>query len=128
MSVAAPDNDALIAVYDREARRLRTEWSAGADSATHSDKFIDFHTPYLPKNGGHALDIGAGYGAHIHGLEERGLTVVAVEPAAGMRVESQRIEQRTRVVGGGFSSGSRGFVGGGRLGILRCVTSTPTSV
>lgn len=91
MSVTAPDNDALIAVYDRDARRLRTEWSAGADSATHSDKFIDFHTPYLPKNGGHALDIGAGYGAHVHGLEERGLTVVAVEPAAGMRAEARTL-------------------------------------
>ena len=89
MSAANPDNDALIAVYDRDARRLRTEWSAGEDSATHSDKFIDFHTPYLPPAGGHALDIGAGYGAHVNGLERRGLEVVAVEPAAGMRAEAE---------------------------------------
>jgi len=89
VSSADTDNDALIAVYDRDARRFRTEWSAGEDSATHSDKFITFHTPYLPPTGGHALDIGAGYGAHVNGLESRGLEVVAVEPAAGMRTEAK---------------------------------------
>lgn len=91
MSAADTDNDALIAVYDRNARRLRTEWSAGEDSATHSDKFINFHAPYLPPAGSHALDIGAGYGAHVNGLESRGLTVVAVEPAAGMRAEAKTL-------------------------------------
>lgn len=89
MSTGVPDNDALIGVYDRDARRLRTEWSAAEDSAVHSDKFVTFHAPYLPPPGGHALDIGAGYGAHVHGLESRGLTVVAVEPAAGMRAEAR---------------------------------------
>lgn len=89
MSIAETDNDALIAVYDRNAQRLREEWSAGEDSATHSDKFINFHTPYLPAGGGYGLDIGAGYGAHVHGLETRGLDMVAVEPAAGMRAEAR---------------------------------------
>ena len=89
MSTSVPDNDALIGVYDRDARRLRTEWSAAEDSAVHSDTFIKFHAPYLPPAGGHALDIGAGYGAHVSGLESLGLTVVAVEPAAGMRAEAE---------------------------------------
>ena len=96
MSVADTDNDALIAVYDRDARRFRTEWSAGAESATHSDKFINLHTPYLPPAGGHALDIGAGYGAHVHELESRGLKVVAVEPAAGMRAEAETLYPNSR--------------------------------
>ena len=98
MSTAVPDNDALIAVYDRQAPRLRAEWSASPDSATHSDKFINFHAPYLPAAGSYALDIGAGYGAHVNRLESCGLRVVAVEPAAGMRAEAEKLYPGSRAV------------------------------
>lgn len=79
--------DSIISVYDKNARKLGDEWSA---TSAGFGPFLEFHRPYLPSSGDHALDIGAGYGSHVRGLENLGLNVVAVEPAAGMRAEAER--------------------------------------
>lgn len=87
MTDDGPDIEAAIAVYDRQAREFGEQWSVYANEF---EEFVAFHTPYLPDAGGSALDIGAGYGSHVAGLEGLGLHVVAAEPSEGMRAEGKR--------------------------------------
>ena len=67
--------------YDREAQTLAAQYD-GIDPAQMYEPLL----PFLPKSGASAMDIGAGAGRDALWLESMGYSVVAVEPARGLRL------------------------------------------
>lgn len=76
--------DEVVAAYDAAAGRL----AARCDALPGGGPFRGIEA-LLPTRG-LALDVGAGSGRDARWLAERGLDVVAVEPAAGLRAEGER--------------------------------------
>jgi 2-polyprenyl-3-methyl-5-hydroxy-6-metoxy-1,4-benzoquinol methylase len=67
--------------YDREAAQRAAEYDS-IDPAQMYEPLL----PLLPKQGAKALDIGAGAGRDALWLESMGYSVVAIEPARGLRM------------------------------------------
>lgn len=70
-----------IVPYDREAQARAAEYDS-IDPAQMYEPLL----PLLPKKGAAALDIGAGAGRDALWLESLGYSVVAIEPARGLRL------------------------------------------
>lgn len=78
--------------YDRDAAAYAARYDAVDPDALHR---VWWHL--LPAPGATALDVGAGSGRDAAWLAGRGLNVVAVEPAAGMRDHARATYRDARV-------------------------------
>ena len=68
-----------ISYYSKHAERLTAQYNSVSFEQVHEDWLEE-----IPQQG-LALDIGAGSGRDARYLASRGLSVVAVEPAGGIR-------------------------------------------
>ncbi|MCC2652444.1 MAG: methyltransferase type 11 [Microvirga sp.] len=82
-----------IAAYNDQATKLATRYELLSSEAVHA-ALLDF----VPRGAGLiALDVGAGSGRDAAWLASLGYDVVAVEPAAAMRLEGQHRHSEARI-------------------------------